>query len=286
MTKQTKRNVWLTAAFLAAMTIANVAQAADGDVAVAENAYAALDYPAAVTAAEAVLAQRGLSHDLLVRATRVAGLSHAALGHAEQAKTHFVSMLQYEPDFKVDSKLGPRFSEPFAEARGYWQAQGRKPGIEVEPIVQWGQAGQLRVQTSDPLNVLKKVTVAYRWAPAREYTTSSVEPGTRNVEIPANPQGSTRLDYYVRAADARDAAIFEVGTADAPKSTTVNEPARGAAGEEKKSIFANPLFYIVGGALVAGAAVGAFFLFRPTEYTPTTQARGTFIANCGADRCN
>ncbi len=260
----------------------------EGDLASAENAYAALDYPAASTKADEVLAQRGLSHDVLVRATRVAALSHAALGHSDKAKEYFTLLLGYDPDFKVDSKLGPRFNEPFAEARGYWQAQGRRPSMEVQAVMQYGQAGQIRVVTVDPMNNIKRVAVGYRWAPARDYTNVTVEPGTRSIDVPANPSGAGRLDYWVRAMDSKDNAVFEEGSPDGPKTVIVNEPAtRGGGGttEEKKSFFGSGLFFVATGVVLAGAAVGGYFLLRPTEYTPAGTGRTSFGAACGASRC-
>jgi hypothetical protein len=261
--------------------------APENDLASAENAYASVDYPTASTKAEEVLAQRGLNHDVLVRATRVAALSHAALGHTEKAKEYFVLLLGYDPDFKVDTKLGPRFAEPFAEARGYWQAQGRKPSMEVQAVMQYGQAGQLRVATVDPMNNIKRIAVGYRWAPAREYTNATVEPGTRNIEVPANPNGAGRLDYWVRAMDAKDSAVFEEGTPEGPKTAVVSEPATRAGGvtEEKKSFFGSGLFFAATGVILAGAAVGGYFLFRPTDYTPATTGRSAFGASCGNVRC-
>lgn len=274
------------AGFVAIMALAGPSFAGvESDLAAAENAYAALDYATATSSAEAVLAQRGLSHDVLTRACRVAALSHAAQGHGDQAKQAFVLLLQYDPDFKLDTKLGPRFSDPFAEARGYWQAQGRKPGMDVETFVTYGQIGQIRVATRDPLGTVKRITVGYRWAPSRDYAMTTVEPGTKQIEVEANPSSATRLEYYVRAVDAKDSAVFEDGTPDAPKSTTVTEPTR-ATKEEKKSIFASPWFYIAGGAILAAAGTYGYFALRPTEYTPASSGRTTLGAACGGVRCD
>ena len=259
----------------------------ESDLASAENSYAALDYPAAASMAEQVLTQRGLNHDMLTRATRVAALSHAALGHSDQAKQHFVLLLEYDHDFRVDAKLGPRFAEPFAEARGYWQAQGRKPNMEVQAVVQYGQPGQLRVVTTDPVGNLKRVAIGYRWAPARDYTNVTVEPGTRSIDIPANPNGAGRLDYHVRALDAKDNAVFEEGTPEGPKTVSVSEPSRaGGASEEKKSFFGSTPFFVSAGVLLAGAAVGGFFLLRPTDFTQASSGRVVLGSSCGGARCD
>lgn len=258
----------------------------ESDLATAENSYAALDYPAASAKADEVLAQRGLSHDVLVRATRVAALSHAALGHGDKAKEYFTLLLGYDPEFKVDSKLGPRFTEPFAEARGYWQAQGRRPSMDVQAVVQYGQPGQIRVVTVDPMNNIKRVAVGYRWAPARDYTNVTVDPGTKSIDVPANPGGAGRLDYWVRAMDSKENAVFEEGTPEGPKTVIVSEPAnRGGVTEEKKSFFGSGLFFVATGVILAGAAVGGYFLLRPTEYTPASTGRTSFGASCGNVRC-
>ena len=280
------RKLLATTVLAAVLCVGGAARAdgADAELATAENAYAALDYPSALASADAVLARGNLSHDVLTRATRVAALSHAALGHADVAKQQFILLLEYDPDFKVDSKLGPRFFEPFAEARGYWQAQGRKPSMDVQVAIAYGEPGDIRVSTSDPMNLVKKISVGQRWAPKREYTTSDGDASGR-VEVPANPKGSTRLEYYVRALDAKGNAIFEAGTPNAPKTTTVTEPA--AAGQEKKkSIFASPIFYIVGGAVLAAAATGGYFALRPTEYTAPTTGRAVLGVTCGSARCD
>lgn len=281
------------AAFAGLVTIAlwlgvpSTSQAApEGEVSVAENAYATLDFPAALAASESVLAQHGLSHDVLVRATRVSALSHAALGHGEQAKQQFILMLEYDPEFRVDAKNGPRYTEPFAEARGFWQAQVRKAGMDAQAVVQWGQSGEIRTVVRDPLSVVKTVAVGYRWAPERQYTTSETALPTKPVDVPANPGGSSRLEYFVHALDAKGNVVFETGSPESPSSVTVTAPSAGKAQQEKKSFFASPLFFVAGGAVLAAAAVGGFFALRPTDYQTATTARGLVGASCGGSRCD
>ncbi len=259
----------------------------ESELATAENSYAALDYASALTTAEAVLARPGISHDVLSRATRVAGLASAALGKSESAKQYFTQLLEYEPTFKVDARLGPRFSEPFAEARGFWQAQGAKPGMDVTASIAFGQPGRIRFATHDPLNAVKRVSVAYRWAPAREYVVATSTPGEKDVETAANPKGSLRFEYYVTALDGNDRAIFEEGKADAPREVLVEVPRDvGATTQEHKSIFTSPVFWIATGTVVAAAAVSGYFLLRPTDYQSSGRGRGIIGANCGNMACD
>lgn len=276
-------------AFVAVAGASEVASAApEVDVASAENSYAALDYPAAAAKASEVLAQGGLSHDALVRATRVAALSHAALGDADKAKEYFALLLGYDPEFTVDAKLGPRFAGPFAEAKGFWQAYGRRPSMEVDTIVPYGQPGEIRVTTVDPKGTVKRIAVGFRWAPARDFTNATIEPGGGSVEVPTNAAGAGRLDYWVRALDAQDNAVFEEGTPEGPKTVIVDEPPARSAVEEKKksSFFGSGLFFVATGVVLAGAAAaGGYFLLRPTEYAPATTGRTSFGAFCGGIRC-
>ncbi len=285
-----KRRLQLTPAVLALAVVVAITSpsfaSTDSELAVAENDYAALDYQGALAAAESVLGQTGTSHDALTRATRVAALSSSALGKTEAARQYFTQMLEYDPTFKIDTRLSPRFSEPFAEAQGYWSAQARKPGVEVSLALTAGQAGRLRYGTADPLNLVTKVAVGYRWAPARAYTVSVGEPGEQEIETRANPKGSTRFEYYVRALDAKDRSIFEQGSAEAPKFQNVDAAPVGAVVQEKKSFFASPVFWTVAGVVVAGAAVGVFFAARPTEYRASSQAHTSIGANCGTASCN
>lgn len=270
-----------------AMALAAPAWAqSSNDVSTAENAYASVDYATALAASERVLKQSALPHDTLVRATRVAALSRAALGDTDQSREYFIALLAYEPDYKLDAKLGPRFQEPFSEARAYWLAQGRKPGMDVQPLVKYTSGGVLKVTTRDPLNVIKKVQVAYRWAPAREYVTTSLPSGAQQIDIPEARKGSTRLDYYVRALDAKDNGVFEEGMPDSPKAVFVTEPPKVAAADEKSGVFSGPVPWIVGGALVVGGGILAFFALRPTNVNPATHARATFGASCAGQPCD
>ena len=282
-----KRLLWtiMPVAFTLLVSGTSAAQN-DADIAAAENAYASLDYAVAQADAEAILAKGGLTHDVLVRATRVSALAAAASGDSDKAKNLFVTLLELDPEFKVDSKQGPRFSQPFAEARGFYLSKGRKGQLDVQATATFGQPVQVRTAVTDPVGIVKNVVIGYRWAPAREFTIVKAEVGTHTTDLPANPKGSTRLDYFVRARDAHDSAVFERGTADAPRTLFVTPARDGLAAEPKKSIFKSPILYIVGGVILTSAAISGYFLFRPTDFTAPTTARGALVANCGTERCN
>lgn len=269
------------------MLMPTVAHAdAGADVAKAEQAYSALDYPAANSTARALLQKGDLSHDELVRATRVLALSAVAMDKLTEAKDAFVLLLTYDPSYSVDTKLGPRYREPFNEAKGYWAAQSGKPGMESSVMVSSRAPGSIRVKTRDPSAVVKRIIVSYRWAPAKTFIQAAAKSGDSYVDVPAPPPGSTRLDYFVRAEDADGSIAFENGSAASPRFSIVQAEAARGETKQDKSIFASPIFWVVTGVLVAGGATAAVFLAtQKSETTTIVSNKWTPALGCGGSRC-
>jgi len=267
------------------------------DLELAEQAYANLDYPEANKLADRVTKQRGLSHDQLVRSYRILALTHAVLDREGPAKDAFIALLTYDPEYSVDANLGPRVQTPFFEARGFWRAQSVKPGMEAATVLRPKEAGVIRVTTRDPTRVVKKVNVGYRWGAEGEMTVKAITAGDAiPVDVPAPPANVTRLDYYAVALDERDDSVFEFGNAQAPKTAVVQtDQVRVVTREgESRSVFSSPVFWIIAGAVVAGAGitVGAVALKPKDEQLPDTRLPPTNaglspVLNCGPGvRCN
>lgn len=274
----------ISLAVAATSSVARAEGSVDERLSEAENAYAAVDYGVALTKAEEVLSRSELTHDALKRATRVAALSHAALGHTAESKAQFVKLLAFDPSFTLDKKLGPRFAEPYQEARGFWQAQSQKPGLSVDADVSWGHPGQLRVSLRDPLNLVRSVIVAHRFGQG-DFELAKLAEGQRAAPVRATEERSARLEYWAKAVDDRGNAVFEDGSPEQPKSLVLVQPA-ASRDERGRGVFASPVFWVVGGVVLAGAAAaGGYFAFRPTEYTPSTTTRAAFTLNCGSARC-
>ena len=262
------------------------------DVETAEQLYAKLDYDKANETAERVIKQKGLSHDQLVRAYRILAVTCAILDKEEQARDAFLHLLVSDPEYTVDTNLGPKVSTPFVEARGQFRSLPSKPGMEVVANVR-SDGGQLRVTTRDPTRIAKKVTVGYRWTSSGEYTVSTIAVGEATVEVAPATQGRTRLDFYATALDERDNAVFEAGNPQVPKSAFAEAGSRPIGGNgngdrgggEKTggSVLSSPVFWIIAGAVVAGGGTAAFFAFRPEE--AATKASLAPQIRCGAELC-
>lgn len=262
------------------------------DIEAAEQAYANLDFPEANKMAERIARTKGLSHDQLVRTYRLLALTYSVLDKEAQAKDAFIQLLTYDPDYQVDTNLGPKVQTPFFEARGFWRGQSAKPGLDVSTVLRPREAGVLRVTLRDPTHIVKKVAVGFRWGSATEMTARTMAVAEASqVEIPAPPAGSTRLDYFVQALDDRDDAVFELGNLSSPKSAVVDvERVRVVGGgpvqEEKgSSVFASPVFWILAGVVVAGGAAGTYFAVKGGEDSvtrvPASSATMRPILGCG-----
>lgn len=253
------------------------------EVEIAEQQYAKLDYDRANDVAARVVKERNLTHDQLVRAYRVLAVTHAILDKEEAAREAFLQLLVLDPEYAVDQNLGPKVSAPFVEARGHFRSLASRPGVDVVANVR-EQGGRLRVVTRDPTHIAKKVTVAYRWSSNGEYTTAQVGVGESGMDVVAAPKGRRRLDFYAQVTDDRDNVVFEAGSPDAPKSAFVEGGRRAAAAPpENKTIFASPVFWLVTGALVAGAGTALFFTLRPDG--PATEASLSPVIRCGDAPC-
>jgi hypothetical protein len=262
------------------------------DLEKAEQSYANLDYEAANKTAQGVIKQHGLTHDQLVRAYRIIGVTHAILDHDQQAQDAFVMLLTYEPDYQADQNLGPKVTTPFFEARGFWRGQPVKPGIDATATVHAKAAGSLKATIRDPSHIVKRAEVGYRWGTVGPFKTKALSAGeSASIDLAEAPTGTTRFDYYVQAFDDKDNAVLESGNATTPKSVTVPVEAAvvGPIGngdkKEKSSILASPGFWgVVGGVVAVGAAVTIFALARPKD-EPTSASISPGL-NCGPAPCN
>jgi hypothetical protein len=221
-----------------------------------------------------------------VRANRVLAVTYAILDKEDLARDTFLQLLVFDPDYTIDTNLGPKVSQPFVEARGQFRSLPSKPGIDVVASVRT-EGGQLRVSTRDPTHIVKKVNVGWRWSSSGEYTVSQTNIGDGTVEVGPATQGRTRLDFYAQALDERDTAVLEAGSPQVPKSAFAEAAARivkgGKAEERSGSVLSNPIFWVVAGAAAAGAGAALFFVLRPED--PSTRASLTPTIRCGAELC-
>jgi hypothetical protein len=271
---------------------------AASDLDAGEAAYAALDYDKANTMAQKVVATHGLTHDQVVRAYRLLGRTYAVLGKTQQATDAFQKLLTYQPDEKSDPSQTPRIQDAFSEAQGLWAGYPTKPSIDASTVaLRVHLPGTIRVRLHDPTHQIKKVVVGYRWGGSGPFTVAEQPPAeTINVDVQPGPATVSRLDYYADALDGMDDQALVAGDQSTPKTAIADMPASGgpsgtgagAIGSEQgggHSIFASPVFWIVTGVVLAGAATGTFFALHKgpsnaANLSPILGCEGTPDGRC------
>ncbi len=261
------------------------------DLEKAEQLYGSLNYDEANKVAVSVTKQRGLTHDQLVRAYRIAAVTHAILDHEDPSRDAFIMLLTYDADFQADPNLGPKVTTPFFEARGFWRSQSQKPGIDATASVKAREGGTIRIVVRDPSHIVKKAQAGYRWGATGEFKTRPISAGDpTTLEVPAAPPGTTRLDYFVQANDDKDNVVLESGNPQTPKTVTVETPppvVAGGGGEKpsKGGFVGSAGFWgILAGVAVVGGGAAIFAVTRPKD-EPSTVSLSPAL-KCGGDRCN
>jgi hypothetical protein len=263
------------------------------DLEKAELLYGNLSYDEANKLAVAVTRQKGLTHDQLVRAYRIAAITHAILDREDPARDAFVMLLTYEADYQADPNLGPKVTTPFFEARGFWRGQPVKPGIDATATLKAKEPGTFKVTVRDPSHIVKRAQTGWRFGPTGEFKVRPITPGDPiTIDIPAPPANVTRFDYFVQAFDDKENVVLETGNDKQPKTTTIEVPAAVVAGPtgpgpEKKGggIFSSGVFWgVLAGVAAVGGGTAIFFATRPNQEAGS--ASFTTSLNCGSARCN
>lgn len=267
-----------------------VAPAPEVDVETAEQLYQKLEYEQANATCLAVLKRRGLGHDELVRTYRILAVTYAVLDKDELAKETFIKLLAVDPSYEADPNLGPRVTDPFLEARGYFRAQNQKPGLTVEPTVR-SDGGAIRVVAKGPPRFVRRIVVAYRWGSSGAMNENIVTGPAGSIDVVKAPAGASRLDYFVVAQDENENAVMVRGSKEAPISVFSDPaPKRGAGSSESKasegrSVFASPWFWIVTGVVAAGGAATAYYFLGPAKIAEPTAATLRPTLDCGVGAC-
>jgi hypothetical protein len=129
---------------------------------------------------------------------------------------------------------------------------------------------------SDPLAHVTELVVHYRQAGQGAYSIGRGPASASVVEVPAaflaGLKGGTRVEYYIEALDGLEGELVALGSprepfvfavAGAPLGETAPGPGPSGSAWYKKW-----WVWTVAGAVVAGAATGAYFGTRTAPYNP------------------
>jgi len=190
----------------------------------AEKAYQAVDFPATHVLAKRALEAGGESREQTARLYVLLGISAAAQGDAEEAKTNFVVALAVNPSLKLDKGLSPKVREPYLEAQGYWSASPDRLTLNAKP----GSDGEhLIVELRDPANLISKVElrIAAPGTAKRPSFTLPAAAATR-FALPAALRGHD-YEYTLRALDRFGNVLSERGSDADPELVRASTPSPG-----------------------------------------------------------
>lgn len=278
--------LFVACGLLPALAVKAEPSAAEGmsELESAERRYSSLDYEGANTAAALAITRGHLTHEALTRTCRLLALTYAVLDKADAARDAFLRCLTADPEFQVDPKLGPKVNAPFVDARGRFRALAVRPDLQVHASVT-PQGGALETTLHDTTHAIHTVRVSYRWTAGATFTVSKQRAAqAAHVYVSPPSAGQTRLEYFAEGLDEHENVVFEAGNATAPKSALIAvETPPNRSNNAHASVVASPWFWAIGGLVLAGGGVAAYFAFRPTA-TPT-QASLSPVLQCGSDLC-
>lgn len=220
----------------------------------AERAYQSVDFPATHAAAKKALEAGGADREQTARLYVLLGISAAAQGDSDEAKTNFVVALGVKPSLKLDKGLSPKVRDPYLEAQGYWAASSDRLSVNAKPS---SDRDHLVIQLSDPATLVSTIElhIAAAGTTPRPAFDLAAAPATR-FALPAQLHGRS-YEYTLRALDRFGNVLAERGT-DTDPELVRNDPthagsADSAAMPQKRSYVLPITLGVAGlGALTAG----------------------------------
>jgi len=221
-------------------------------LAAAERAYQNVDFPETRADAQRALEAGHATPEQTARVHVLLGISAAALGDSDDAKTHFIAALAVDPTLRLDKSLSPKIRGPYLEAQGYWSASGERLAVHASPT---SDGAHLVVRLQDPASLVNQLELRVGAAGARERSRFPLEPAeVTRFAVPARLR-ERDYEFVLSALDRYGNVLSELGSdADpelvhrsAPDSSSNDAPRAG------RSYFLPAALAVTGlGAVAAG----------------------------------
>jgi hypothetical protein len=229
-------------------------------------AYADLDYARAAQLLEQARTESLTREEKLVT-YRTLGMAYAAMGKIDEAKKDFKRLLRIDPSSSLDRSVAPKVRAIFEEAKSEAATSGgalKTTLPTVTPTLEPRaprQGSPVVVRVEYPGGVARKMTLYFRKSGDPAFSRATVEGdgnGHFSATIPGVDLQPSSLEYHIVLLDDAGAAVAGAGT--------LGQPLAVGVVERKKPIYKKGWFWgVIGGVVVAGAAVGvAVALTRPT----------------------
>jgi tetratricopeptide (TPR) repeat protein len=250
-----------------------------------QQQYDDLEFDQALQTLSAALIRAGNSADDNTTIYRLLAFTYMALGREEEAAGAYRSLLSIEPDFVPGADVAPQTRAFLDRVKQAWETEGR-PGFQTQPPAavtvrhrspaqaERGTEVPLEATVEDPDGRVRSLVFAYHQGASEgedrevfQRIDATREGNTFRATLPAEAVAPPLVEYYLEALDGNGLPVAGRGDVAAPLRIAVPAPGR--------SILASPWFWIITGALVAGAVVTTVLLVGGGD--PAAPQPGTFV---------
>lgn len=224
----------------------------------ARDQYDRLEFdPAARTLQRAVEHARNCREDL-AEIYRLKGFIDAINAERERCQRAFEILLALDADYRLPADVPPKIRACFEDALSV-PSERRSLAVrhETPSSVAPNAPLAVQVQVQDPLRLVDQVQVWFRRAGVQVYTTVSARADDQisvvipALSLPGTPEGY-ELEYFVRAVDRWEGALYESGSASVPMSFRVEKDDRSSP------VVESWWFWTAIGVVALGAAATAY----------------------------
>lgn len=247
--------------------------------------YENLQYEEAIQTLSAAIIRRGNNTQSEAAIYNLLALSYLALSRNDEAEGAFRLVLVRDPEYVVDRGLAPRVREFFEGVRRRWESEGR-PGVArtaAQPqslrsvSIEHRSPAEHTRQTAltlsatvvDPDRRASGLVLAWRAGSRGLFHRVNTQNtgGTFAATLPAAEVRPPFVEYYFEAVDESGIAVTARGDAFAPLRVVVPG--------ESTSIVSRWWFWVGAAVLVAGAAVGTYFIVDAASEPPAAPRPAT-----------
>jgi hypothetical protein len=238
------------------------------------------DFEEAVRTLQSGLAQPDLTDEQLAGLYRVLGLAQLYLGREAEARGAYEKLLQAQPDYELPASEAPKIRALYARLKEDIKKRRVRPVTLTLSPPREAPGGQPLVLSArvDDLALGSRPRLYYRRVGRQAFSSvdfrrepSQPEQYVATVpafELPAE-EARYEVEYYAEVADAAQRRLAGRGDAYSPLLLSVlpRGVAPGAA-STGAAWYQSPWLYVVGGAVVAGAAVGVYAATSQQQTAP------------------
>jgi hypothetical protein len=187
-----------------------------------------LRYSDAILLLERALLDPDLAVGQRAEAYELLGTAFVAKGQTEQAEAAFGSLLELDPDHRLEAGISPKIRDVFARVKR------RKPRqAKLLTLTASVAAGTLRILgvLDDPDARLTAVDLYTRRSQEEGFTRTRMNLARPSLTATVSARGPGRVDYYLEGRGAAGQLLLQIGGRDGPSTIFVETVATRAPAE-------------------------------------------------------